>query len=232
MRLLRIGPRAVILHWFSRGYSALLFMRLLRIGPRAVIVHWFSCCYSALLFMWLLSVGPRAVILHWSSRGYSALLFTWLFCIALHAVILHWSSRDYSALLYTWLFCIALHVIILHCSSFMTGVLCRRTDMQHSLLRHHYLNSILHLQLCRRRSVVDLGTVGKIILKWTSKVLLIWKVTRYYDGLSLVWYQEVLLHQTREIHWVDGRLEAIKRPHHSVCGCHQLPRAVLPACPC
>jgi hypothetical protein len=160
-------------------------MRLLCIGPRAVILH-SSRSYSALIFTRLFYISLRAVILRWSSRDYSTLLFTRLFCIGLQAVIRHCSSRGYSALLFMRLFWFGLRAVILHWSSIMRGYPRRRGDMQHSLLRQHYLNSILPLQLTRRRSVEDLGVDGRVILEWTTKVWLIWKVTRSYDGLLLM----------------------------------------------
>jgi hypothetical protein len=194
MRLSGIALLAVALHWFLCGYSAwialeyseFLFMRLLCIGPSAVILHGSSRNYSALTFMRLFCIDLHAAIVHWSSRGYSAFFFTRLFCIAFHAVILDWSSRGYSALVFLQLFFIDLYVAILHFYSFMTGDPRRRRVMQHSLLRQHYLNIILLLQLARRRSVEDLGMDGRVILKWTSKIWLIWKVTKSYYGLLLM----------------------------------------------
>jgi len=136
--------------------------------------------------MRLFFTSLHAVILHWFSRGYSTLSFTWLFCIALHAVSLDWSSYGYSALVFLQLFFIDFYVVIIHCFSFMTGDPCRRWDMQHSLLRQRCLKSILPVQLTRRRSVEDLGVDGSVILKWTTKVWLIWRVTRPYDGRLLM----------------------------------------------
>jgi len=141
-------------------------VRLFCIDHHVVILH-SSSIYSALLFTWLICIPLHAVILNWSSRGYWALPYTWLFCIFLHGVILYWSWCVYSALIFLQLFFVDLYVVILHCSSFMTGNPCRRRDMQPSLSRQHYFNSILSLQLTRRRCVEDLDVDGRAILKWT-----------------------------------------------------------------